>query len=177
MYKFLASLLIAIFLSGESIASPITVEQALTMPEAKVEANLADSHPSVLYAYAKRLFDSGHKDDAVFWFYVGQLRYRYHLIANPKLPQDGEPALLASLNATVGQSINEWAGGSPKAWAASIDKALAWDSTNPNPTTPKDTNAKALEETRKGLTKLRDLIVKNEDQIRGQRQSRGLEVR
>lgn len=177
MHKFLAPLLIAIFFSAQSSASAINVDQALSMPEAKVEASLADSHPSVIYAYAKRLFESGHKSDAVFWFYVGQLRYRYHLIANPTLPQDGEPALLAALNATLGKAINEWAGGSPKAWAASIDKALAWDSANPNATTPKDQNARALEETRKGLTELRDLIVKNEDQIRTQRQSSGLNVR
>ena len=174
MYKFLFWMVFQILFSMEAIASPISVEDAIKMPEAEVVANLADSHPAVLYAYARRLFESNHKDDAVFWLYAGQLRYRYLLTANPSLPEDGEPALLASLNASIGQSINEWAGGSPKAWAASIDKALAWDYENANPTTPKDKYAKALEDTRKGLTELRDLILKSEDQIRSERQSNGL---
>lgn len=34
---------------------------------------------------------------------------------------------MASLNATVGQTINEWAGGSPRQGADSIQKALDWD--------------------------------------------------
>jgi hypothetical protein len=177
MVKLLVSFFIAGFFSAQSFASPINVDQALSMPETKVEANLADSHPSVLYAYAKRLFESGQKDDAVFWFYAGQLRYRYHLAANPGLPQDLEPALLASLNATIGQTINEWAGGSTKMWVVSIDKALTWDAANANATTPKDKHAKALAETRKGLSEFRNYIANNEAEISSQRKSRGLEVR
>ncbi|MFT8211332.1 MAG: hypothetical protein ACMZI0_13530 [Symbiopectobacterium sp.] len=89
------------------------------------DAGLANKHPSELHLHAKRLFETGHKDDAVTWFYIGQLRWRYHLLVHPELPPDGEPAAMDALNATLGQAINEWAGGSPEAWHAAIGKALA----------------------------------------------------
>jgi hypothetical protein len=63
-------------------AQPLTVADALSKPEPEVEPRLAESHPTALYAYATRLFEAGRKDDAVMWFYAGQLRFRYHLKAN-----------------------------------------------------------------------------------------------
>ena len=158
-------------------AKPLDTEQALSLPTADVQANLADSHPAVFYAYAQRLFADGRREEAVTWFYVGQLRFRLHLAASPALPKDGDPALMASLNATVGQTLNEWAGGSPTQWAASIDKALAWDAANHNAVTPQQTHAKAWKETRSGLTELRDSILANVQNIRDQRDKRGLENR
>ncbi|MGL9734267.1 MAG: hypothetical protein ACR5LD_08340 [Symbiopectobacterium sp.] len=71
------------------------------------------------------------------WFYIGQLRWHYHLLTHYELPPDGEPAAMDILNATLGQSINEWVSGSPMAWRAAIGKALAWDAAHPNTTTPK----------------------------------------
>ncbi|MGL9735200.1 MAG: hypothetical protein ACR5LF_04275 [Symbiopectobacterium sp.] len=65
------------------------------------------------------------------------MRWRCHLLTYPKLPHDGEPAAMNAINATPGQSINGWAGGSPTAWRAALGKALAWDAAHPNPTTPK----------------------------------------
>lgn len=158
-------------------AQAVSVPDALTLPEAEVESRLAESHPSALYAYAKRLFEAGRKDDAVMWFYAGQLRFRYHLKANPSLPRDGQPALMASLNATLGQMINEWAGGSPREWAASIQKALDWDASTPNPTTPKEQHGPALADMRSGLAGLAQQIRDSEGTIRTQRKSRGLENR
>ena len=112
---------------GTRALAQIDIQGAAQLPEAEVEGKISASHPAVYYAYAKRLFAQGRKDDAVFWFYVGQLRYRFYLLANPQLPRDGDPAVMASLNATIGQSINEWAGGDPKSWAADIERALQWD--------------------------------------------------
>lgn len=177
--KTLAALLIALLFTvpTASTAAPLTVEQTLNSPAAHVEASLAESHPSMLYAYAKRLFEAGQKDDAVFWFYAGQLRYRYLLIADPSLSADGAPALFASLNASIGQRINAWAGGAPKAWAAAMDRALVWDAAHPNPTTPKDANAWALEKARTGSAALRDDVLSNEVQIRANRKREGLELR
>jgi len=176
MRKLLLALLLAVD-PGLSVATPISVDQALSLPIAEVEAALPSSHPAVLYAHARRLFETGRRDEAVVWFYAGQLRFRFHLRANPSLPKDGEPALMASLNATVGQTINEWAGGSPRQWASAIDQALAWDQAHPNATTARDQHAAAWEATRRGLAGLRDQILTNQDQIREQRRSRGLENR
>ncbi|MGG2142545.1 hypothetical protein [Symbiopectobacterium sp. RP] len=81
----------------------------------KNTANCYQNNVAWLYLYAKQLLETGHKDEAVTWFYVGQLRWCYHLLAHPELPPDGEPAAMDALNATLGQAINEWAGGSSKA--------------------------------------------------------------
>lgn len=173
-------LLMAFFFSAMHTlcaAEPLTLAQARSLPRAQVVASLPDSHPAVLYAYASRLFEQGARDEAVMWFYAGQLRFRFHLRAHPELPRDGEPALMASLNATVGQSLNEWAGGSPRGWAHAIDRALAWDSGHGNATTPKDRYHRALDETRKGLLGLRDQILSDKEQIAAQRTVRGLENR
>jgi hypothetical protein len=159
------------------VLAQVNAESAMTLPEAEVETGLPKSHPSAYYTYAMRLFRADRKNDAVKWFYIGQLRYRYHLRANPNLPPDGEPALMASLNATVGQPINEWAGGSPKDWAASIDSALQWDAVHENKLTPKSKFAKVLQETRAGLVKLRGQILAQEDQIRAARKLKGLQNR
>lgn len=160
-----------------ALAAPIGPEQALSAPTVEVERALPESHPAVTYAYAKRLFEQGRRDNAVMWFYVGQLRFRFHLRANPSLPRDGEPALMASLNSTIGQTINEWAGGSPKSWAASIEQALAWDLAHENSITSKQVHSQALEDTRTGLASLRESILSSEENIRTQRRERGLENR
>ncbi|MFL6546316.1 MAG: hypothetical protein ACJ8LM_14185 [Candidatus Udaeobacter sp.] len=39
----------------------------------------------------------------------------------------GDPALFSSLSATVGKTINEYAGGNVKDWVKAIDRALKWD--------------------------------------------------
>ncbi|RYF22787.1 MAG: hypothetical protein EOO33_14870 [Comamonadaceae bacterium] len=158
-------------------AKPLDTMQAASLPAAEVEAGLPESHPAAIYAYAKRLFAEGRRDEAVTWFYVGQLRFRFHLAASPTLPRSGDPALMASLNASVGQVLNEWAGGSPQGWADSIDKALAWDAAHPNAVTSQQAHEKAWKDTRSGLAELRDSILANAQSIRAQRAQRGLENR
>lgn len=164
-------------LPAAALASPISVPEAFSLPESQVESSIEESHPSIAVAYAKRLFESGRKDDAVMWFYVAQLRYRFHLLANPNLSSDGDPALMSSLNATIGHAINEWAGGSPRGWMRSIDKALAWDAAHPNGTTSVKAHAAEWQQVRRGLESLRGDIERNEAQIRDNRSRAGLENR
>ncbi|MGK4328526.1 hypothetical protein [Lonsdalea quercina] len=153
------------------------LKPVLVAVQSETDAQLAQAHPSDLYQYAQRLYEAGERDKAVTWFYIGQLRFRYYLLANPNLPPDGEPALMASLNDTLGQTINEWAGGSPKNWSASIQQALAWDASHPNPVTPKAQHAVELQKVRTGLEQLGDYIRHNEAEIRAKRQEAGLENR
>ena len=56
---------------------------------------------------ASRLLAANRKDEAVFWFYAGQLRYRIRLACHPELQPDTEPALFASLQEEVGRPIND----------------------------------------------------------------------
>ena len=166
--------LLSLLLTANAAAAPISIEEVRALPEARVKSALPESHPVVLYAYAKRLFLAGKRDEAVMWFYAGQLRFRFELRSNPTVPTDGGLALLAALNETIGQPINEWAGGSPKDWAAAINRALKWDEANPNAVTSKQQHASVLRETRQGLSELRDEIIKSAAQIRARRKQIGL---
>src|SRR6266700_540887 len=125
----LLRILIAIALGGPCVVARagLSPEDLRKLPPTQIEAALPSEHPASYYCYASRLFAEGKKDDAVVWFYIGQLRYRIYLKATPPTDPSGDPALFASLNATIGQAINEYAGGDPKAWVAQIQKALRWD--------------------------------------------------
>ena len=65
-------------------------------------ATCEKAHPSGFYSSAASFYAKGDKYGAAFLFYLGQLRYRYYCAANPNLPPDGDRAIMASLNSTVG---------------------------------------------------------------------------
>jgi len=170
--------ILALTLAVAPLHAGLTPEQAIkTLPAAEVEKMLPREHPSSYYMYAGRLFSEGKKDDAIFWFYVGQLRYRFHLRANPNLEPSGDPALFGSLSATIGQKLNEYAGGNVKDWVKAIDRALKWDADTENGFTSKKKFAAAYEEIRAGLKKMRDQVESQSDFIREQRKKAGLETR
>ena len=143
----------------------------------ELKQNASELHPSGIYMLSGKLLKNGNKDDSVFWFYVGQLRYRVYLAANPNLDPSGDPALFGSLNATLGQSINEYAGGNPDTWVKQIEKAKKWDADNPNKLTPKENNALAYNQVLSGLDQMIKHIGQNKDSIRKQRAANGLENR
>ncbi|MBD8879428.1 hypothetical protein IHE49_02920 [Rhodanobacter sp. 7MK24] len=140
----------------------------------QAEQELPASHPSNYYVYATRLFHEGAKEDAVFWFYVGEIRYRFYLAANPNLPPDGDPALFASLHESAGSVINGWAGADPDSWVKQMGRALDWDAANDNKFTSKITYAKQWQQTRSGLENLKEWVVANKTQILEERKKRGL---
>lgn len=170
-------LLIGFALAAAPLRAELSPEQIKRLPAREIEQALPTAHPSAYHLYASRLFTEGKKDDAVFWFYVGQLRYRFHLQANPGLEPSGDPAVFSSLSATVGQTINEYAGGNVGDWIKAIDRALKWDDQNPNGFTSRKKFAAIYKENRAGLTKLRDQLKGQAEMIREQREKRGLENR
>ncbi|WP_373542600.1 hypothetical protein [Chamaesiphon sp.] len=155
-------------------AVAISSDRPIDRNTSEVEAKLPSAHPTAYYLYAQKLYQAGRRDDAVFWFYVGQLRYRFHLSANPNLPQDGDPAIFASLNATLGQEINEYAGGDPVTWVAAIDRALKWDLNSPNYFTSKQQFNPKYTAIRTGLMELKQTIQAQAEEIRLQRSKIGL---
>jgi hypothetical protein len=175
--RFSSFLLLALVFAAAPLRAELSPEQINRLPARELEKALPAEHPSAYYLYAGRLFRAGRKDDAVCWLYVGQLRYRFHLMASPGLSPSGDPALFASLGATVGQTINEYAGGNVNDWVKAIDRALKWDADNPNGFTSKKKFAAIHEEIRAGLKKMRNQVKSQADTIREQRKKRGLENR
>jgi hypothetical protein len=138
---------------------------------------IPDQHPSFYYVLASRLFAANRKDEAVLWFYAGQLRYRIRLACHPDLAPDTEPALFGSLQETVGRQINEHAGADPRAWAATMERALAWDAATRNGFEPKAACQAAIADQRSGMGGLIAHVRDNEAQIRRDRTGSGLPSR
>ncbi len=142
---------------------------------AQLKENIEKKHPADYYLLASRLFkDPATKQEALFWFYVGQIRYRYYLAANPDLPPDGDPAVFASLSETIGRPINEYAGGKPDIWLAEMNHALEWDAAHSNDFTPKSKSPERYAQIRAGLVALRDHIAKIKDKMPEIRRQNGL---
>ena len=153
------------------------MESVFSLPHEQVEAQLPDAEGVIYYGYAGRLFEEGKKDDAVFWFYVGQLRFRIELKARPDQDPTAGPALFGAMQEQFGTLINGWAGGDVRMWVAQIDRALAWDLANPNGVISKTEFKSVYEEQRAGLLRLRAQLVSQADEIRKGREAQGLENR
>jgi hypothetical protein len=173
--KTLPLLVCAVLLSNLAEAKPPDnwAGQSIGALKQGIEAK----HPAAYYLLAAKLFSQGEvtRDEAIFWFYAGQLRFRYHLMANPQLPPSGDPALFASLSEVVGRPINEYAGGYPDKWIAAIDRALQWDAFHPNGFTPKAKAPDAYREIRSGYVAMRNTISTSKAQIRATRRQNGLQ--
>lgn len=72
----------------------------------KVLSEPKDFNPVVLYGLSSALFNAGKKDQAAFWFYVGQLRGRSD--ANKSLDVSARQAI-GVLNQRFGGPINQYA--------------------------------------------------------------------
>jgi hypothetical protein len=175
MKRHAAGVLAALLLAITILGSPAQA-QAPTAALAEVAA-LAGQHPAAYYQRAAQLFGSGRKDDAVFVFYLGQLRYRAHLSARRDLKPDGDPALFASLSEVVGRPLNEYAFGDIPALARTIDAVLAYDRANPDRFTPPANFPQAHTGVRDGLASMRAQMLADADKIRATRRSNGLENR
>jgi hypothetical protein len=147
------------------------------MSAGELKQQATSIHPAGLYLLAIKLFKANEKDDAVFWYYVGQIRFRLHLLAHPDLDRSGDPALFSSLQYVVGQPINEYAGGDPDFWARTVRKARDWDEKNPNEFTSKQKYSKEYAQVRAGMNKLIKYVENNKEMIRKKRKANGLENR
>lgn len=61
------------------------------------------THPIAMLLLAKRLYDADRRDEAVFWFYLGQLRWRTCLQQNPSC---GGREQYGRLFETIGPDLN-----------------------------------------------------------------------
>lgn len=164
-------------LMGTAAHADLSTRDIQQRPRAAVEKALPAAHPSAYYAYAARLFREGAREDAVFWFYAGQIRYRFHLTVRPDLPPDGDPALFGSLTDTVGQEINGWAGGDTQLWARQMQRALDWDAQTDNGFTSKTAYGAQWQQIRAGLAGLIAQVRSSRDEIRSRRKDNGLPFR
>lgn len=144
----------------------------------QLKDGIENKHPAQFYVLAGKLFAAGKKDEAVFWYYAGQLRYRVYLLVNKdKLDPTGDPAVFASLSEEVGRPINEYAFGDIPQLAKTIASVIAWDQSHANVLTPREKCRSEYDQIVTGLNQMRDQIVRQADSIRRTRTANGLENR
>ncbi|WP_438467005.1 hypothetical protein [Marinomonas sp. PE14-40] len=134
-----------------------------------IKQSITDKHPISYITLATKLLNEGKLDEAVKWYYVGQMRFRAYLMANPNLEKSGDPALYASLNYVIGTPINEYAGQNSDHWVKLIEESIKWHSDNPNGFTPKSTHEEIYKEIEGDFFKFRDYVLENKEEIREQR--------
>lgn len=155
-------------------ARPIEITEIYTAPAKEIERRLPDSHPVTYLGYAARQWAEAKRDDAVFWFYVGQLRFRFHLAAHPDLDPSDDPALFGAMMDSVGEPINTYAGGDPVRMQQQIDRVLAWDAKKPNGFTSKTKFKTEWQQTRSGLQELQRYFATHVDEMRQAREQNGI---
>src|SRR5690349_19842431 len=111
LFAAIVLVLMGVAMSGCEKSQPTPAPGATAGEEtpAQMKAGIEGKHPATYYMLAGRLFKDGDKDEAVFWFYLGQLRYRFHLAVATNLDPSGDPALFGSLSEVVGRPLNEYA--------------------------------------------------------------------
>jgi hypothetical protein len=149
------------------------IEGIETLPLTEIESRLPNANPLNYYLYAARLFRDGENDKAVFWYYAGELRFKFLLLAHPSPPDAGQ-ALFESMQATVGQPISLYAGSDTKKWVDQINAVLQWDASTPNGFTSKAEYRRQWDDARGWLVNVRDQIVAHADEIQEQRAQQGI---
>jgi hypothetical protein len=142
----------------------------------QLELGIQDKAPDTYFALATELFRNGQKDDAAFWYYVGELRYRLLLLARTKSAEaSDEQAHFWFLSQSVGKSIYENAERRSAVLMRAIDRALEWDLEEPNGYTSKSVFRAEHERARQELLALRERIKEDPAGLKGNRRDgRGL---
>jgi hypothetical protein len=94
----------------------------------RIEARPEDFAPPVFYALSRVLFDRGRKDEAMFWFYAGQLRARFD--AN-RCADISATEAVAVLNREYGPVINQYAFKDIAKLEELIPRVVEWDRKTP----------------------------------------------
>ena len=147
-----------------------SASQPLSLSVEALAAGIQHEPPSAAFETTKVLWEADRKDDAVFFFYLGQLRFRARLLTNPKLDPSGEPALFNALMATIGPPINQYAFGDIQKLVATVDRVIAWDDSHAD----EYASSAARESVKAGLRKMRDDVLARQDEIRRTRSEKGL---
>jgi hypothetical protein len=142
----------------------------------ELQVGIQNKPPATYFALATELFRNGQKDDASFWYYIGEVRYRFLVLAKAKGSEiSEEQAHFWFLSESVGQSIYENADQRSATLMRAIDRALEWDLQQPNGYTSKSAFRAEHERARQELLALRERIKDDPSSLKGSRgRGRGL---
>jgi hypothetical protein len=95
----------------------------------RVEAHPENFAPFVLYALSRVFFDGGRKDEAMFWFYAGQLRATFDA---DRCADESAWAAVEALNDEYGPSINRYSFKNIAKLEELVPRVVEWDRKTPH---------------------------------------------
>jgi hypothetical protein len=136
-----------------------------SIPIEELRDGMERAHPLSMMVYALRLSEELNRpQEALFWFYASQLRWRTRMACHEFEP-GGEGALFGSMMSVSGAIFNGWASGNIDVWLDTIDRAHAWDlATEERFEEDKKCTVEA-EEQRAGMLKLKQSILDNRTEL------------
>jgi hypothetical protein len=158
----------------------------------ELKKDLAKLPVEVIYVTAIRLYDLGHKDESVYWFYTAQFRHRVFIsiIDQEQAGGIGDEGfeLTQAYNSffqLAGPYFNEYAFGDLKQLEKTLEKVIKEGKSLPKygeiypkvKFSPEKTWATQNADVSKGLSGLIDNIKKNSTSIKEKRKAEGLEDR
>ena len=147
------------------------------MTTTELKNNASRIHPVGYYILAAKLFHEGSKDESIFWFYIGSLRYRYYLSSIGDDPFHPENELFGKVQFEIGGLLLDYAGGDPECWSNQIVRAAEWDDSNRNVFFGKQRDPDVLQEGRQVMQELARKLIDEKDDIIRQRIENNAEVR
>jgi hypothetical protein len=158
--KAMLRILLLTYLTGGFFCQPGgSREPEATQTIEELEVGIQNKPPATYFALATELYRSGQKGEATFWYYVGQLRYRFFVLVKAKSSGSyDEQAHFWLLSESVGQSIYEQAGRRSAILTRAIDRALEWDLEQPNGYTSKTAFGPEYARSRQEMLALRQRI-------------------
>lgn len=118
-----------VFGDGSDLRSDIATARDLPVDELIQTIEQGRTHPIAMWLLAKRLYDVDRRDEAVFWFYLGQLRWGTCLRQTPNC---GGRERYGRLFETIGPDLNTHGFRSIPALQSTVDAVLAWDESHPD---------------------------------------------
>ncbi len=160
MKNILAFILISLsFLSSAQEKSTPLSKEVL-----ELASKLEEQHPFEFMKEAANFYAKDKLNDAGFLFYLGQLRYKYYISANPDV-KDADKALFASLQSNIGMEINFALGANLDNYLSIIDHVISWDEKHDYKFYSKTKSPDNHKEILDGLIKLRKYIVENKTEL------------
>jgi hypothetical protein len=141
-----------------------------------LEEGIQNKAPATYFALATELFRNNQKDEAAFWYFVGDVRYRASILAKAQGTDASEEQYhFWFVSQSVGQAIFESANHHPSVLVKAIERALAWDQEQPNGYTSKVQFGSEYERARQELLALEQRIKEGKAPAPAKRSSgRGL---
>lgn len=177
LLKTLGAAALLFLLSLPALAEPTPFDDAVAKTPDELMKGIENQHPMIYFVLAGKLYDANRREEATFWLYAGQLRYRFRIEALPEAAQAQEKAVFTEMTRQLGGPINIWAFGDTEMLASTVDAVLAWDEKTPNGFTSKADYVEQWQTSRKGLAEFGTYVRENADKIRAERSKKGWENR